>query len=228
MSTFLKRLKYYGIGFCMGLVIVFFFFQNRGCSWLPENRVKNSVLDRVVILSDSEEKLLKQRGFNSYALLELLKDGDVDFSKSKREGDLKAYYISDGKMSAFFTLPAESFVSEIQLSPKSARHVKTSASGFGRILRTPNDENLIYVDTLPKLACQQAEIGLIDQKKMWKLVKKTGKIDFAKSHLSAKPKAEHYLWFTDPKGRKTGIFATWYKNKINVQRIDLSFETGCN
>lgn len=228
MSTFLKRLKYYGIGFGMGLVIVFFFFQNRGCSWLPENRVKNGILDRLVVLSEQEEQVMKQKGITTYELINLLKDGDVDFGKSKKNGDLKAYYISNDRFSAYFTLPAESFISEIQLSPKSTNKVKITEKGLARILRTPMDENLIYVDTLPKLACQQAELGLINQKKMWKIVKKSAKIDFEKSHLKAKPKAEHYLWFDDQKGRKIGLHAIWYKNKINVQRMDLPFETGCN
>ena len=53
--TFLRRLVYYLIGFGIGLIMVIFFFQNRGCSWLPENKVKETILRKIII---SEKHLL--------------------------------------------------------------------------------------------------------------------------------------------------------------------------
>jgi hypothetical protein len=61
MESLWRRLKYYGIGFGIGLVFVIFFFQNRGCSWLPSNRVKNSILDRLVVASDETLEILKKK-----------------------------------------------------------------------------------------------------------------------------------------------------------------------
>ena len=62
MDSIFRRLKYYGIGFGAGLVFVIFFFQNRGCSWLPDNRVKNSILDRVLVLPETESVQMKKYG----------------------------------------------------------------------------------------------------------------------------------------------------------------------
>ena len=61
-SSFIRRLKYYGIGFGIGLIFVFIFFQNRGCSWLPGNRVKNTVLERVMVVNDETAKAFAKKG----------------------------------------------------------------------------------------------------------------------------------------------------------------------
>ena len=84
-SPWLRRLKYYGFGFGLGLIFVFFFFQNRGCAWLPGNRVKNSILDRLVVVSDRTAADLKDQGISNAFILELLNDGDVLFDQRKKE-----------------------------------------------------------------------------------------------------------------------------------------------
>ena len=61
MTTFWKRLRYYGIGFGIGCIFVFFFFQNRACTWLPDNRIKNSILDRTIVIQEDESDLLKSK-----------------------------------------------------------------------------------------------------------------------------------------------------------------------
>ena len=59
MTNLYRRLLYYGIGFGIGLVCVFFFFNNRGCSWLPENRVKEMVTERLIYIADSNLNILE-------------------------------------------------------------------------------------------------------------------------------------------------------------------------
>jgi hypothetical protein len=97
MTTFLRRLKYYGIGFGVGMIFVFFFFQNRGCSWLPDNRVKNSILDRVLVMSSDEMFHFHKATIYNEDIIALLNDGDVDFKKSKTEGEMKIYFIKNKK-----------------------------------------------------------------------------------------------------------------------------------
>ena len=47
--TFLRRLFYYLIGVGIGLIFVFFVFGNRGCSWLPQNKVKETINHKILI-----------------------------------------------------------------------------------------------------------------------------------------------------------------------------------
>lgn len=84
MESFWRRLRYYGIGFGIGLLFVFVFFQNRGCSWLPANRVKNSVLDRLLVIPDHQEKAMNDKHVNVKDIVNALNEGDVEFSESKK------------------------------------------------------------------------------------------------------------------------------------------------
>ena len=59
MDNFFRRLKYYGIGFGVGLVFVVFLFQQKGCSWTPGNRVKSAILERIIFVDSLDAAYLK-------------------------------------------------------------------------------------------------------------------------------------------------------------------------
>jgi hypothetical protein len=227
MKTFFERLKIYAIGFGLGMVFVFFFFQNRGCSWLPDNRVKNSILDRVIVVQSEVELQLKNKGINQSEIIALLNDGDVDFSQSKKEGLSKIYLVSKDNVKLFFTLPNESFISEVRLANVAVKSIKNSTKGTGRFIHFPKDDELVFADTTRLVTCQQQAFGMIENRKILKRLKINGMIDFEKSDLNVKPKALQYLFFNDQKGRKIGASAVWYKNKISIDNFDLPFETDC-
>ena len=231
MDSIFRRLKYYGIGFGVGLVFVVFFFQNRGCSWLPSNRVKNNILDRVLVLPDSEATQLKKFGLTKKDLTLVLNDGEVLFDESKKTGNPKVYVIektiASKDIKFFFTLAEESFISEIHFSEKNAKKTKNTTKGTGELIYFPADKNLVYPDSSVHVNCQQEVLGLINPRDILKLLKKSGKIDFSKSNLSATPKPEHYLTFTDKKGREIGSKVIWYKNKLNITTFEIPFENKC-
>lgn len=230
MDSFVRRLKYYGIGFGIGLIFVFFFFRNRGCSWLPENRVKNTILDRVIVLSGQEEIALKNAGLSKEDVIAMLNDGDVNFDVSNKHGDPQVYVLAKeikGKeRQIFFTLPKESYISEVKFEEKDPFKVKNSKVGLGKFIHFPKDDNLVYCDTTKRLSCQQDAAGLINPKEILVAMKKTGQIDFAKSDLKVRPKAEQYVLFVH--GMDTiGAHSIWYQNKINISELVLPFENTC-
>ena len=232
MESIFKRLKYYGIGFGIGLIFVIFFFQNRGCSWLPDNRVKNSILDRVLVLPDSEKALLEQYKITKKDLCLVLNDGKVLFNESQTKGNPKVYVVEkeiegNGKMKFYFTLASESFISEIHFSAKNSKNSKNSTKGQGDLISFPLDDNLVFPDSSKLVTCQQDFLKLVNPKDILKSLKKIGQIDFSKSNLLAKPKPEHYLTFKDKKGDKIGCNVIWYKNKLNITRFDIPFENDC-
>ncbi|MFN5910623.1 MAG: hypothetical protein ACK45H_04725 [Bacteroidota bacterium] len=235
MDSFLRRLKYYGIGFGIGLVFVFVFFQNRGCSWLPSNRVKNSLLERVIVVSDEEYEIFRAKGITAKDVLSALNDGEVHFGESKKasDADPKVYALDKdipkkGSLRFYFTLPNESYITEVSISASHANKVGNSQKGKGRILRLPQEKNLLYVDSTNNLRCQLQEIGLSENKKLYAQWKKTARIDFERSLLRLSPKPEHYVEFQDAKGNWVGSKSIWYKNKISISSFDLPFDTDCN
>lgn len=225
MNTIWRRLKYYGIGFGLGLIFLIFFFQNRGCTWLPSNRVKNTILDRVIVVSEKTKQDMEGLNLSSEDIIQVLNDGDVEFKKSDKNSDDKVYLIEKEGRSYLFTLPKESYIAELFIG-KDAFNVKTSEVGRGKIIHLPNDENMVYPDSTRYVTCQQEELGLADPKAIYKLIKETGEIDFGKTNLSVKPKPEHYMYFVK-EGDSIGFEAIWYKNKINITAFDLPFENPC-
>lgn len=231
MDNLLRRLKYYGIGFGMGLIFVFFFFQNRGCSWLPGNRIKNSILDRVVTVNTVTLKSLEQKGISKEDIVSVLNDGDVNFSESKKDGNPQVYVVekeieNNGMMKFYFSLPKESFVSEMTIEATDAKKIKNSTSGIGELIHFPKDENLVFPDTTAYVTCQQEALGLIDPREILKAIEKNGYIDFSKSNFDKKPKAEQYVFFVQ-NGDTIGFNSFWYQNKINISSFEIPFETNC-
>ncbi len=228
MENFIRRLKYYAFGFGIGLIFVFVFFKNRGCSWLPSNRVKNTLLDRVIVIPETDLAELTKNNINIDDLKAILNDGDVSFSESSKNQNPKVYLIekeiNKSKYNKFyFTLPEESFISELRIE-----HPKTnSTNGFGKLLFFPNDENLIYVDSSKVLNCQQEKLGLINPVTILENLRKNGKIDFSKSYLNISPKPEHQLVFSTKKHKNITCKAIWYKDKIDINEFISDYTLDC-
>lgn len=214
MESFLRRLKFYGIGFGLGLVFVFFFFKNRGCSWTPSNRVKNTILSRMIVVSDETQQKLKEKGISSKEVVRVLDDGDIDFEGSDKRNKDKKYLIEKDGHGFVFTLPNESCISEVFLAD-GVKDVKPTETGMARFIHFPNDNNLVYTDSTKYLACQQAQLGVIGDKQIWKKIQKNGTLNFERTNLKSSGKPEHFMQFVWDKDT-IGITVVWYKEKLNI------------
>lgn len=224
-SSFIRRLKYYGIGFGLGLIFVVFFFQNRGCAWLPGNRVKNTILDRVLVISEETAKEFKTKGLDRSDVIAALNEGSVLFGESDKNNDSKVYVIEHEGQKFLFTLPHESFITEVKLGGNALK-TKTSIDGFGIVWRYPSDPNLVYIDSTEVLRCQQDAISLKGGKALFKEFKKSARIDFKRTDLSIRPKPEHYIVFR--KDTNEIVAKTiWYKDKLEILSFEFPFELKC-
>lgn len=226
MESFVRRLKYYGIGFGIGIIFVFFFFRNRGCSWLPENRVKNSILDRLIVVPDETARILKEKGLGNDYVMNMLNDGDVVFNESDKNEESKVYVLEKEGNKLMYTLPYESFVSEVRIG-KSAKKIKNSEEGYGKIVHLPSDSTLIYPDTTSFMKCQQEQLGLTNPKDILRLIKETGSVDFSNTDFTIRPKPEHTVIFRK-EAEEIKAKIIWYKNKLNVQSLSWSKGTDCH
>ena len=76
----------------MGIIAVAFMFGKRSCSWLPGNRVKNTIAQNEIIYGDSIKDLLDCSQYTSSDIFELLDSrGDIDFSESEPNETPKKY-----------------------------------------------------------------------------------------------------------------------------------------
>jgi len=232
MENFFRRLKYYGIGFGIGLVFVVFFFGNRGCAWYPKNRVKNTIFNRILVLSDSEIIKLKDLGLSRKGLVIALNEGGVDFKKSKINNTFKVYHFdceteNNRKFQCNITLNEDSFISEVQIGNKSAFKVQNTKKGLGNFIYFPKEKDFVFMDTTDLILCQQEAIYLVNENNLFNQIRKTGKLNFEKSNLSTQPKPEHWIQFRDKKNRLIEANAIWYKEKIEINRFVLPFKVDC-
>jgi hypothetical protein len=233
MENFWRRLKYYGIGFGIGLVFVIFFFKNKGCAWTPENRVKNAIFERMLVISENEKERLNKLNVNEKELIRIIRNGDIDFQKSKKTDRFKIYHFDcqtkyNKKFSVLLTLGKDSFISEILIKEKNSFRAKNSREGKGKIIYFPKERNFLFTDTTDLLICQKQVAQLLDNEKLYQRIRKNGTIDFKNSKLEMSPKPEHCILFRDKKNREIRAFAIWHMDKIEIFRFDLSFQTDCD
>ena len=176
--------------------------------------MKNAILDRLIVISDSTDLVLKEKGLSIEDILLALNEGDVEFDESDKDNESKMYIIEQDNVKYAFSLPFESFISEVQIRDKK-KTITPTKIGFGNILHYPNDDYLVYPDSTKLVTCQQEALGLIEPKKILKLIKNSGRFNFEKSNLNQRPKPEHHITFKS-KGETVGAKIIWYKNKLNI------------
>lgn len=99
-----KRLKYYAIGFGLGLVFTFIIFQGRGWDWLPGNRVLTSIKSSDIYYSEAMKCEMNCKTVSKKDIFELLENGDVNFSESETHETPKVYVIENEGLKVSFEL----------------------------------------------------------------------------------------------------------------------------
>ena len=79
--NFINRLTYFIFGFSLGLIFLFFFFDKKNTSfnYLPSSRVKNNLLTKKINF--------KEYSKDSSLIINIIKNGEINFSKSKIGSD---------------------------------------------------------------------------------------------------------------------------------------------
>lgn len=94
MDNLWRRLKYYGIGFGIGLLFVVVLFRQKGCSWTPGNRVKSALLERIVFVDSADLGFLSSHAIQAKDLQRFIESATVSFMDSKRHGNEKIYHFT--------------------------------------------------------------------------------------------------------------------------------------
>ncbi len=90
---FIHRLKYFLVGFGIGLIAVFFFFKDRGWDWLPGNRVTKFILTNPMEIDEDFLLVLNENKIKTDLLFNTIEKGSVLFSESETKERVKNYKI---------------------------------------------------------------------------------------------------------------------------------------
>jgi hypothetical protein len=229
MESFWRRLRYYGLGFGLGLILTFGIFNTRGCSWTPENRVKDAINKRVWIIDMQKvNSFYKDHKLNDAKFYRLMQDSDISFTKSIRSGRHKVYDITftDGKKKEAHCLARmtdESFVVEFIPEVKNIKEYRKMKSlSFGAsIIHAPVQKHLVYSEDNPAIKEQLRSLGIPNDIQLQKELL-SGYFDYQKSRLKEQPRPIHVIKFR-PEDNKRRIEVSaaciWYKDKIKVYSL---------
>lgn len=100
---FTHRFAYYLFGLTLGGMLVMFIFNKRGQDfcYLPNCRALKNIRDKGIVISKEAQEALTATAITQKDVMESLKYGDIDFSKSNvpHKGGGKLYVV-EGKTAA--------------------------------------------------------------------------------------------------------------------------------
>ncbi|MBO6880224.1 hypothetical protein [Winogradskyella sp.] len=95
---FIHRLGYYLGGFAIGLIILMFFLNGKdaSCDYGPNARTVKNISSKPMSYSNEASSFIGENSLDSITVVNLIKYGSVDFSKSKTKLDsCKVYHIDN-------------------------------------------------------------------------------------------------------------------------------------
>lgn len=94
----IKRLGFYGFGFLIGLMLLFFFLNGKkaGCDYGPDARTLKNIKIKERLFSSQSLQDLKNNNLDTAAVSSLLKSGDVNFGESNTRLDSCKVYVVQG------------------------------------------------------------------------------------------------------------------------------------
>ena len=93
-----KRFGFYGFGFVIGLLLLFFFLNGKkaGCDYGPDARTLKNIKIKQRVFSAQSLQALKQNNLDTSAVSYLLRFGDVNFGESNTKLDSCKIYVIEG------------------------------------------------------------------------------------------------------------------------------------
>lgn len=95
---FTQRLAYYLSGFAIGLIILMFFLNGKdaSCDYGPNARTVKNISSKTIAHSAEASNFIQQNALDSTTVVNLIKYGSVDFSKSDtKRTACKIYHIDN-------------------------------------------------------------------------------------------------------------------------------------
>lgn len=209
---------------------MFMIFGNRGCSWLPGNRVKNMIAEKEILIGDSLYEVMLCADVTNADIYALLNDaGDVNLSESVTDQYPKKYLIEGEKGDHAFSVTYAlydsiseviNFKYDIQKNCTSVLSNKTK-----RVVPIPDEDVRVIIEShelriLNLAECQMACLGLTEAEVL--AFHKTASFDVTNSRPRLNPNPEYVM-----KGviRGTEYFITYIIGENRSRIADISPNT---
>jgi len=217
MNSIWRRLLYYGIGLLIGLLFVTFFFGNRGCSWLPENRIKSSIFSQVLVVDTTAFV----EGFTDSMYVVTIVEADVNLGLSLRQGEPKAYYFANkkkGNKARFFqvTFETDGVVGIVKTIPEDQKARIQTGNYWYPIIHVPGDSNFIsfFEDVQAKV-----DYFKLNRQQIHNALKSTGVAETQHFDFDPDKRKIHRMTF-EHRGITYKILARYFQNSLQLMDIE--------
>lgn len=217
MNSIWRRLLYYGIGLMIGLLFVIFFFGNRGCSWLPENRIKSSIFSQVLVL-DTTAMVAE---FTDSMYVVTIVEADVNLGLSLRQGEPKAYYFANkkkGNKARFFqvTFETDGVVGIVKTIPQDQKAKIQTGNYWYPIIHVPGDSNFIsfHEDVQAKI-----DFFKLNRQQIHNALKSTGVAETQNFDFDPDKRKIHRMTF-EHRGISYKILVRYFQNSLQLMDIE--------
>jgi hypothetical protein len=210
---------YYGIGLLFGLLFVVFFFGNRGCAWLPENRIKASIFSQVLVL-DTNTLIA---GFSDSMYIKSLVDSKVNLGLSTRQGEPKSYYFANtrkGNTPRFYQVIFETdgVVGICKTISENEKALVQLGNNWYPIFHVPGDSNFIsFHEDVQKTV----EYFNLNRQKIHQSLKTTGIAQTQHIDLDADKRKIHKMTFENNRKLYT-ITVRYFQNSLQILGIEMA------
>ena len=89
----MNRLSKYLLGVLIGLGLTWVLFEQRGCSWLPNNVIKDDIYKKGVVLTEDVACKMQCNEIDYKSVKEVIASGDVNYSESGPRENPRWYQI---------------------------------------------------------------------------------------------------------------------------------------
>jgi hypothetical protein len=220
MKSIWRRLMYYGIGLLIGLLFVTFFFGNRGCSWLPENRIKSSIFSQVLVVDTAA----MVEGFTDSMYVVTIVEADVNLGLSLRQGEPKAYYFANkkkGNKARFFqvTFETDGVVGIVKTIPEDQKAKIQTGNYSYPIIHVPGDSNFISFHEGME---RNVQLLNLNRQIIHNALKNTGFAQTENIDFDPDKRKIHRMIF-EHKGNQYRITVRYFQNSLQLMGIEEIF-----
>lgn len=222
MDGFWKRFRYYLIGLSMGTLLVFSMLGNRKCTWLPQNRVKKTILHKVIVFPDDQQAALDELNINRSNIYNFFIKGTIDFGQSlKKQGHYPKVYIYKPNDTipkrVQFSIYEDSYLTVVHVLEDDDKPTQyEQLEGFGTIVGLPRDSSLVFIENSNLAQCKAKKLASKDLLEITQDIKKTGRVNFSKSDLMAL-KATQQIHFTQNDTLEVEATTIWFESRILIK-----------
>ncbi|WP_157972855.1 hypothetical protein [Aureibaculum luteum] len=93
-----RRFIFFGFGFTIGIILLLIILNGKeaSCNYLPNARMLEILRSKHRVYDDDVIQLMTDKNIDSTVIVQMLLNGDIDFSKSKVRQEPCRYYWIDG------------------------------------------------------------------------------------------------------------------------------------